>query len=215
MNKAKLLRIKNEMAMLREAIQDSSLTMTEDGRSTITSDPWFGGKDDGEYAGKLAFLSLTPDLRDEETVISLVELIEAINPIPEFKYIKSFTPLAGLDVRHRKESAFRSQISIIGNQAYEGLDVVRTREIITVRLYKTNTIRHQHKCCIWINATEGQCNGSAEASEVAEAAYAALKSCGVEINENYPYTYGRFIEIIEELTTFMGMEYLFTNHADG
>lgn len=215
MNKVTLFRMRNEMEALREAIQDSTLVLSDSGKSTLTSDPWFGGKNDGDYADSVAFLSLSADLKDEETIIPIDELAEELYSNREFEYISDFSPTVGLNPSHRKENQFKTQISVIGNIYYKGFDKIRTKELITVRTYLSNRAVNPYRCCVWIESPDGQAIGSAEARFLMDAIVAALESCGVKFKGDLSGSFKKIVDSLEELCHFMGAEYLFTSHAHG
>ena len=215
MNKVTLRRMRNEMKALRKAIQDSRLVLGYDEKRKLASDPWFIDENNEEHEDSIAFLALAPDLKDEETIIPINELVEELCSDQEFQYIADFSPTVGLNPFHRKENQFKTQISVIGNLYYQGFNKVVTKELITVRTYLSNRAVRPYRCCVWIESPDGQAIGSAEARFLMDAIVAALESCGVKFKGDLSGSFKKIVDSLEELCHFMGAEYLFTSHAHG
>ena len=214
MNKVKLLRMRNEIQKLREVIQDSRLVLNENGKSTLTSDPWFGGENDGDYTDSVAFLSVSPDLKDEETIVPIEELAEELSTGREFQYISDFVPNVSFNPKHRNEKSLTGQIAVIGNIYYQGFDKIRTKELITIRSYKSNRAVNPYRCCVWVESPNGQAIGSAEARFLLDAMVAALEASGVKFKSDLSGSFKKIVDSLEDLCEFMGAEYLFTSHAN-
>ncbi len=175
---------------------------------------WFGGENDGDYTDSVAFLSVSPSLKDEETIISIEELAEALCEGREFLYIADFSPTVNINPFHRKENQFKTQISVIGNLYYHGSVTMKTKELITVRTYMSNHAVNPYRCCVWIESPDGQASGSAEAKFLMDAIVAALESCGVKFKGDLTGSFQKIVDALKELCDFMGAEYLFTSHAN-
>lgn len=210
MNKIKFLRLRQEMNELRNALEQSRLCQDEVGNNlTLTSDPWFLGEGE-ENQDSLAFLALN-GFEDQEVVLSLDEVADALPNKFKPQYILGFEQEDALDIKHRKEKLFREQIVVIGNVNVRG-SIVPT-EVINMRFYRGTG--YDWTCCVWINAEGVSARGSAKCGRQEQAALKALKVCGVKLDEKTYWHGGVLIPVLEELCEFLGAEHLFTNKAHG
>lgn len=214
MNKVTLRRMRNEMKALRKAIQDSQLVLGYDEKRKLASDPWFIDENNEEHADSIGFLALAPDLKDEETIVPIDELADELSTGREFQYISDFVPNVSFNPKHRNEKSLTGQIAVIGNIYYQGFDKIRTKELITIRSYKSNRAVNPYRCCVWVESPNGQAIGSAEARFLLDAVVAALEASGVKFKSDLSGSFKKIVDSLEELCEFMGAEYLFTSHAN-
>ena len=210
MNKVTLLRLRQEMTNLRNALEQSRLCQDEVGNNlTLTSDPWFLGEGE-ENQDSLAFLALN-GFEDQEVVLSLDEVADALPNKFKPQYVLGFEEESTYNRKHRKEKLFKEQITVIGNLHVRG--EIEPTEIITVRFYRGTG--YDWTCCVWINAEGVNTSGSAKCGEKEHAALKALEMCGVKLDKKTYWRKGVLTSVLEELCEFLGAEHLFTSKAHG